>query len=389
MRFAILIWCCLDYSAASGQLPSTVVGGYHSSIPDPQSDLSVFSFASNKSVAKEIGLNDESLKSINKLISESDGSLANPGLTVVYGGGLTDAEWKSLKPSGEQIKIWRAARIIENEEKLNSILSQGQRDRLRQIIYWIEISRVGLTEALIEGFLGKNSGIEDHQTSALKIRAETIEAKAAKALKKIRKETLEEFLKELTAEQVESLQQSLGEEFIFRNVQNFEKCPNPESASELLFLIKNVDVANELRLNESEQSVIGTLLTKPRVSRKGLMADELKRIAEQEKQELLRKSNEILDPNQVDRLKQIGYQLEISKIGLGTSLTEGHLSKKVQMTETQKQKLRERLPDINRKENESIVIILNSAFEEFLSELHPLQRGKVKKLLGNVFVFQE
>ena len=392
LRLGVMVGVFLSLNSTFGQFNGSNIGEYRASIPDPESDLDVFSFAKNRSVAKEIGLSEESYLAMTKLLQESGGSLDKPTLTVGIADatGFSEQELKLIRPTGEQIKTWISTRIKDNSDQVESILSPSQRDRLRQIAYWIEISRVGLAEALTDGFLGKNSGVENYQVEALRIRAQSIESNLINALRKTVTETQEEYLANLTGEQVEATRKAIGAAFIFRNIDNsLSKFPDPESKSSYEILLQSKDVAIELRLEEREQDELINLFKSKRVRMNGKKASEIKNYMKEVDQKLQEKIDELLDPHQVDRIKQIGFQLEISKVGFVESMVNGYLGKKVGLNEDQKRTLRNRAPAIEKKSNESIATLLNAACEELLAELHPLQSRKAKGLLGKAFVYQE
>ncbi len=179
---------------------------YFASIPNPESDLALFSFAMNKSVAHELKLSDEVREKLLFLHAESGGrsggTISSPAINT---------QGIPTKEDIYSIELALAAKQVENTDAMRAILNKSQLARLRQMVYQIEIDRVGLPEALIDGFTGIALEIKDFQKAALAIRAKAIESKASAERAKVVETLLLEM--NLTEEQLRVLKIALGKEF--------------------------------------------------------------------------------------------------------------------------------------------------------------------------------
>ncbi len=376
---------CLE-SSVFGQTLRSFVGSYHASIPNPEANLvDICYFATNKSVAKEIKLTDDSIKKLEDLKNASGGSLT------------------ALKYSGEVREDLLAAALqakrFESTARVNAILNPFQITRLRELLYQIEIERVGLAEALTDGFCGKAIGINDFQKPALRIRAETIDKKSANELTAIAEFTMRDM--ELTAEQLSDVRKCLGIPFFFRNVKSGlprGRTPDPDSILETVHLLKDDTIAVDVRLQTSDREEILRLLT---VSEDKLLMDKAIKIRDQNRKfeiiemkteianERISRIAEILDPLQRDRLKEIAYRFEVDKVGIILALTDGFLGKRVGMNKNQIVKLRLRAEKIESKIRDAVTDVKTRSRSELFRELEPLQRIEVEKVLGKPFAFRE
>jgi hypothetical protein len=359
------------------------IGSYHASIPNPDSDLVVCTFANNASVAKELKLSDDTIQKLKELEIASGGSFSSPTLTTYVIPTKDDIDW---------ITTVLVAKTLENTERVREILNASQIKRLRQLVYQIEIQRVGLAEALLDGFCGVAIGIEDSQKLALRIRADAIERKASKELIGIAETTISEL--QLTSEQIETLKRLLGREFSVRNVKSGMangRLPDPQMIQETCHLLKDKTVGDELNLrgNEIEETLdlleegayVTRELTKKKLGRrptsKEVSDDRTERI------EL------ILDPGQIDRIREIAYRLEIQRVGIVKAVTDGFLGKGLGMDKAQIADLRVRAEAIERNAKDAIAEVAKRSQAEMFGALEPRQRIEAVKVLGDPFLFRE
>ncbi len=163
--FVLVAMCLLTCRFVNGQFIEGRTIGF--SIPDPSDDLLLASFARNRSVEKEFGLGKERQAELEKLLADSGGDLR---VVTFYN--------LPMDLPAKEVRTLLALRLIENQRRLNEIISPQELGRLRQLTYQVEIARVGLTNALVSGFLGLHSGVEQYQKAGLTSQGELIEAKA-------------------------------------------------------------------------------------------------------------------------------------------------------------------------------------------------------------------
>ncbi len=67
----------------------------------------------------------------------------------------------------------------QSEAALEEILLPNQLKRIRQLAYQVEIAKLGLSESLTDGRLGKDIGVNDNQKQHLAEKAAAVEAENA------------------------------------------------------------------------------------------------------------------------------------------------------------------------------------------------------------------
>ncbi len=178
------------------------------SIPDPNDALSVIPFAVNPSVANEIGLDDESIKVLKELLKESDG--APRGVRLSFPSG-PDA------PTATERDAYYARVLTERRRLVDEVLPPTKQKRLREIAYQIEVSRVGLGNALTQGKLGEDVGVYENQRTTIREKAERIELKMREQIRLVMEQAQDELLQELTPEQRATAKSCLGKPFYYRS----------------------------------------------------------------------------------------------------------------------------------------------------------------------------
>ncbi len=94
---------------------------------------------------------------------------------------------------------------------------------------------------------------------------------------------------------------------------------------------------------------------------------------------------EILLPEQFERIRQIAFQVEISRMGLGPSLTRGKLGESVGVRNEQKPDLIRLATKIEEETTAKIAQIRREAREELVATLDEDQQAKVIELIGDYF----
>ncbi len=370
-----------------------LIGDYVSSIPNPTSDLDISDFLSNKSVVKELRLTDRAVEELRDLKKASGGSLSAPRMKF------------DRQPSEDDVTMFAAfmtAKLTENERRVREILDPSQLARLRQLVYQIEIARVGLQEALLNGHLGIAVGIKDYQKPALKIRAETIEKNRAKVMSEIQQMAISEISANLTAQQLIDLKSILGKDFVIRGVDarlpTVGRKLDPEAILDKVYLLKEDSFANEVKISKDDREAILKFFDETteyeavqkiiKLGRKPTKKEVADITSETNKARISRVEN-VLDPIQRDRLKEIAYRLEIEKVGLVESLSSGFVGKRLGISTDQIAKLRVQAEAIESKTSDAIAALMAASQADLINELEPLQRIEAVKVLGKPFAFRE
>lgn len=113
------------------------------------------------------------------------------------------------------------------------------------------------------------------------------------------------------------------------------------------------------------------------------LMDAKKKFAERSSQSL----DEILRPEQMARLKQIAFYVEIAYRGLDGALADGRLGREIGVVGTQIPILRQKIPPILDEAERKIRSIRIAAQDRILNELSTEQRNAANNLLGPYFEF--
>jgi hypothetical protein len=336
-------------------------------IPDPSNKLSLITLAlNNSSIQRELRLSTQELEALINERTRNNGSFSSPMI-----------ETGPEEVGSARTRALIAIAIARNEAVLDEIISPSQWLRLREIAYQTEIARIGIANAIATGRLGRDIGIYDNQKSSLCTQANRIEAKAAVAIAKVLKAAQLELLSELTPTQRSTAQQCLGEPFNFRDddtslflrMQSTKpwnySIPDPRVDQSLVSIIQNKSVQAELEFSESESATFTRLFEEFKVNGNVSVLTE------------------VLTRERWTRLKELDYQIEIARIGMGKAITNGYLARDVGVDENQKVLLLKRASEIEKDTDAKVAKIASEAQTEFLGKLVPEQRDKAINLLGS------
>ncbi|MBM4000644.1 MAG: hypothetical protein FJ297_14095 [Planctomycetes bacterium] len=106
--------------------------------------------------------------------------------------------------------------------------------------------------------------------------------------------------------------------------------------------------------------------------------DELKEMRETTRAEI----EKLLLPHQADRLRQIALQAKLQRRGTANGLMGDELAEALELTDSQKDRLRERAKEIEQELQREIARLRQKAEEQIVAELTPAQRGKLEQMLG-------
>lgn len=173
--------------------------------------------------------------------------------------------------------------------------------------------------------------------------------------------------------------------------------PDPSNRIALAFLLNNASVIKAIGLEERELSILRETLKANQGSFRPNLAfgplpksrEEADAVAATHLAKSEQFLDELLTPRQWERLREVAYQLEVARIGLGQSLSDGRLGKDIGVLENQKSHLLEKANKIDARVEAAIVKLTKEAQAEMMAELSPEQREKAKKLLGVPFLFRD
>lgn len=99
--------------------------------------------------------------------------------------------------------------------------------------------------------------------------------------------------------------------------------------------------------------------------------------------------DEGLTPEQQERLGQLAFRVEITRMGLADSITNGRLSLAIGVHDQQKTKLREKARELQAAAREKIRQVMAEMEDELFEQLAPEQRDKAKAIVGDYVAIVE
>lgn len=179
---------------------------------------------------------------------------------------------------------------------------------------------------------------------------------------------------------------------------------NPNDRSQLFGLLSNASVREELKLTELQyegvkavqkasqdnmQKMISSMMANSAGgNRIQLNGGSFKEIMAENQEQAEAALEEILLPPQMERVRQLAYQVEVENEGMGESLINGRLGKEIGVFENQKQSLTDAALKIDAETKAAIAQIKAAARKRLLAELSPDQRKAAEALLGEYFDYE-
>ncbi len=175
---------------------------------------------------------------------------------------------------------------------------------------------------------------------------------------------------------------------------------DPNNRSALFNLLTNESVRRELQLKDDQFAGVQKVMqeSQKRISEtvranmaagKGNFGAGISELVVESRKASEAAIEEILLPEQLSRVRQLAYQVEIAQLGLGEALTSGRLGKEIDVHEDQKQHLTDKAAAIETEARLAIAKIRAAARAKLFAELAPDQRKKAEELLGPHFDYEE
>jgi hypothetical protein len=182
--------------------PGTALSAGFESL-DPENSSSMLILTRNKSVARELGFDDKKIAAIKA--EQKKSSFAN-----------ASAVMNASRMTKEDRRLILETARASNDAIMESLMTDKERNRLKQVAYQIEIARIGIVEALVRGYLGKKLQVTELQRSELKKRSNQVTE--SDAIDKIIRMAKDRMIKELTPIQQKKAGELLGKDFKFVEV---------------------------------------------------------------------------------------------------------------------------------------------------------------------------
>ncbi len=114
--------------------------------------------------------------------------------------------------------------------------------------------------------------------------------------------------------------------------------------------------------------------------------EKLREMRAARERERMAELEEILLPQQVQRLKQIVAQAAAQ--GGARSMINGTLTSKLNITDEQKERIEKKAEELQKELDEKIAKLREQMRNELLAELTPKQRDQYKQIMGDTFAFE-
>lgn len=181
---------------------------------------------------------------------------------------------------------------------------------------------------------------------------------------------------------------------------------DPNNRSQLFHLLSNESIRRELKLTEEQyggakqimkeaqqrmQTLIQSRMSQSKGGRRSvsLAGGELRDLMEENQAQAEAALEEILLPEQMERIRQLAYQVEVSQDGLGESLVHGRLGTEIGVHDDQKQHLLDKAAQLEAEARLEIARIRMEMRAKLFAELTPEQRKAAEALLGDYFEYEE
>ena len=170
------------------------------------------------------------------------------------------------------------------------------------------------------------------------------------------------------------------------------RIPNPESPLATAKYLLNDSVARELRLEAWQSEGIRELFESNKgsldsLSEKGSVSFDLllEKLNAKKAASLLR-LDEIVDPKQAYRLKQLMYQIEVYQRGLGPAILDGYFGRRISISDSQMDQLSSKIARIEKEFEEKSGKLRMQSLERVLDCVPAISRAKAKEIIGEKFL---
>lgn len=175
---------------------------------------------------------------------------------------------------------------------------------------------------------------------------------------------------------------------------------DPNNRSQLFDLLSNGSIRRELKLTDPQLEGVRSIMRESSkrmqeyvraamAAGDGKINLDIGQLMKEKRAEAELAIEEILLPEQLGRLRQLAYQIEVATDGLGESLVNGRLGRDVGVYEDQKQHLTDRAEVIEAELRVAIAKAHAAARAKLFAELTPDQRKQADALLGEYFQYEQ
>jgi hypothetical protein len=168
--------------------------------------------------------------------------------------------------------------------------------------------------------------------------------------------------------------------------------PDPRNLRGLIPLARNESVARELKLERSQEVELRELLEsnggdfETFRERGNVSFDLLKKKLEEKQSSADARIVEIFDPDQIKRMSQLGYQMEIYRVGFGPTALGGYFGSHLGITASQKDAMRSKLESLDKEFSANVNEQYLLSFAKLSGHLSTLSLTRARDLVGPGFL---
>lgn len=375
----------------------------------------------NSSIRTELGIGPKKYLEYSRITHESLSERVK----------VSEDRHKATDPVTRELLSAKDQEIVYTEsERLNELLTEGQKNRLEQLKWFVEIARSGLANALAYGQLGTAIGVYENQKFDLFEQVSMIVENDDQRIKELIRSRHESVLRELSETQQQDFLRLFGPFFFFdepyavgffqkhRDRQQMEALPESKDSykvelerhgfesfefyedQQLFRRLVFSSVRKELGITADQWTNL--LLLKQRLfeelsrklveeAKKGTNANEIEAMFSAHSTRLEADRfvgvDEVLLPTQVSRLKQVEGYIEIACVGYANAFCSGKTGKSLGIGEKQAKQLRWKVEKVEADADRAIEEIRVKGFNAALDLLTTEQQTRAADLLGPYFEY--
>lgn len=173
---------------------------------------------------------------------------------------------------------------------------------------------------------------------------------------------------------------------------------DPTAEPHIFDLLVRESVRRELQMSKEQTRALHRLLLKMREERASLAVEFAgdrnhqfacrKRLLQMQHEIKIEALSEILVPEQLQRLNEIAWRVELAQVGIEEALVSGHLGTEIGVSIQEYEKIHRVVTEAMADAREKIDRIRDEAEQKVLASLAPEKREHAKKLLGEYFFYE-
>lgn len=170
--------------------------------------------------------------------------------------------------------------------------------------------------------------------------------------------------------------------------------PDAKDRAQIFTLLIDVQIQRELQMDSAQVNAVQSIMREHNAATVKLVTSgnesgsDIQTLREAQLANFRNSIEELLLPDQLKRLEQLVYRMEVGRVGFAASLTSGLLGRDAGVYEGQKEDLYRTVKQIELEAQVEIRKVLEEAEKRILARLTPEQRQRSVELLGTFFEYK-